>query len=146
MSEPGGFGELLAGRVQERQSQIVLGIDPDPSKLWPTVVEASGVAATAAAAVAAHCLALIDAAGPACVAVKPQLACFERLGAPGREALGPPGGRIAGAPRSAQDSGGPSAAAPRSRLRARRQRRISSWWPERSTSGTVHPRYSAGRV
>ncbi len=88
MSEPGGGGELLAGRVQERRSQIVLGIDPDPAKLWPGVVEASGVAATAAAAVAAHCLALIEAAGPACVAVKPQLACFERLGAPGREALG----------------------------------------------------------
>ena len=30
---------------------------------------------------------MIDAAGPACVAVKPQLACFERLGAPGWEAL-----------------------------------------------------------
>jgi orotidine-5'-phosphate decarboxylase len=33
--------------------------------------------------VLAHCLALIDAAAPACVAAKPQLACFERLGAPG---------------------------------------------------------------
>lgn len=32
--------------------------------------------------------ALIERAGPACVAVKPQLACFERLGAPGRWALG----------------------------------------------------------
>jgi orotidine-5'-phosphate decarboxylase len=41
----------------------------------------------AAAAVAAHCAAAIDAAGPACVAVKPQLACFERLGAPGWLAL-----------------------------------------------------------
>src|SRR6185503_11732707 len=40
-----------------------------------------------AEAVAAHCRAAIDAAGPACVAVKPQLACFERLGAPGRAAL-----------------------------------------------------------
>jgi orotidine-5'-phosphate decarboxylase len=30
--------------------------------------------------VLAHCRALIDAAGPACVAAKPQLACFERLG------------------------------------------------------------------
>ncbi|MEA2422577.1 MAG: orotidine-5-phosphate decarboxylase, partial [Thermoleophilaceae bacterium] len=29
----------------------------------------------------------IDAAGPACVAVKPQVACFERLGAPGWAAL-----------------------------------------------------------
>jgi orotidine-5'-phosphate decarboxylase len=37
--------------------------------------------------VLAHCRALIDAAGPACVAAKPQLACFERLGAPGWAAL-----------------------------------------------------------
>jgi len=37
--------------------------------------------------VLAHCRALIDRAGPACVAVKPQLACFERLGAPGWAAL-----------------------------------------------------------
>ena len=35
----------------------------------------------------AHCRALIDAAGPACVAVKPQLACFERLGSAGWLAL-----------------------------------------------------------
>ncbi len=34
-----------------------------------------------------HCRTLIDRAGPACVAVKPQLACFERLGAPGWAAL-----------------------------------------------------------
>ena len=30
---------------------------------------------------------LVDAAAPACVACKPQLACFERLGAPGWAAL-----------------------------------------------------------
>src|SRR4051794_22484983 len=41
----------------------------------------------AAAAVAEHCRELIERAGPACVAVKPQLACFERLGAPGWAAL-----------------------------------------------------------
>ena len=35
----------------------------------------------------AHCRLLIEQAGPACVAVKPQLACFERLGAPGWAAL-----------------------------------------------------------
>lgn len=38
-------------------------------------------------AVVAHCRTLIEHAGPACVAVKPQLACFERLGAPGWSAL-----------------------------------------------------------
>jgi orotidine-5'-phosphate decarboxylase len=38
-------------------------------------------------AVVVHCRSLIERAGPACVAVKPQLACFERLGAPGWAAL-----------------------------------------------------------
>jgi orotidine-5'-phosphate decarboxylase len=55
----------------------VLGLDPDPARLWP----GSGDD------VAAHCRSVIDAAGPACVAVKPQVACFERLGAAGWEAL-----------------------------------------------------------
>jgi len=74
-----------------RESQIVLGLDPDPARLWPEAVDGGtghGPAAErAAAAVTAHCRAVIDAAGPACVAVKPQLACFERLGAPGWVAL-----------------------------------------------------------
>jgi orotidine-5'-phosphate decarboxylase len=38
-------------------------------------------------AVAAHCRLVIDAVGAECVAVKLQLACFERLGGPGWEAL-----------------------------------------------------------
>jgi orotidine-5'-phosphate decarboxylase len=85
------FGDRLAAGVAARQSQIVLGLDPDPARLWPEA--AHGVPATgspaelAAAAVRAHCAALIDAAGAACVACKPQLACFERLGAPGWAAL-----------------------------------------------------------
>ncbi|MDX6697625.1 MAG: orotidine-5-phosphate decarboxylase [Solirubrobacteraceae bacterium] len=86
-----GFGQALATRARERASQVVLGLDPDPARLWPHAVGAAPAAGTAAeraaAAVALHCGALIDAAGPACVAVKPQLACFERLGAPGWAAL-----------------------------------------------------------
>jgi orotidine-5'-phosphate decarboxylase len=83
------FGDLLAARVAARESQIVLGLDPDPSALWPGCEPADGAspAVRAAGAVLAHCRALIDAAGPACVAVKPQLARFEALGAPGWEAL-----------------------------------------------------------
>jgi orotidine-5'-phosphate decarboxylase len=77
--------------VQERASQLVLGLDPDPARLWPGAVEAAPAsgepAERAGVAVAAQCAALIEAAGPACVAVKPQLACFERLGAPGWTAL-----------------------------------------------------------
>ena len=111
MSSPRPFGDTLAARVLARESQIVLGLDPDPGALWPGIGESgagggggasasaggggassagasSSPAQRAAHAVQAHCRALIDAAGPACVAVKPQLACFERLGAPGRGALG----------------------------------------------------------
>jgi orotidine-5'-phosphate decarboxylase len=63
-------------------------LDPDPSSLPESAAGEDGPAAErAAAAVARHCAELIDKAGPACVAVKPQLACFERLGAPGWAAL-----------------------------------------------------------
>src|SRR4051794_30611113 len=77
------FGDRLAAAVAERESQIVLGLDPDPARLWPEAADA----ADAATAVAVHCEAAIDAVAAACVAVKPQLACFERLGAPGWQAL-----------------------------------------------------------
>jgi orotidine-5'-phosphate decarboxylase len=89
-----GFADRLAALVEERRSQIVLGLDPDPSALWPDAVGAEPaqaapeeVAELTGAAVARHCRMAIEAAGPACVAVKPQLACFERLGAPGWAAL-----------------------------------------------------------
>ncbi|MFL5865297.1 MAG: orotidine-5'-phosphate decarboxylase [Solirubrobacteraceae bacterium] len=88
-----GFGDQLADCVRRRQSQIVLGLDPDPARLWPRALElADGSggepAQRASRAVAAHCRLVLDAAADQCVAVKPQVACFERLGAPGWAALG----------------------------------------------------------
>ena len=84
------FGDTLATRVAERESQIVLGLDPDPSALWPgssrEPMEGSP-AQRAGVAVLDHCRALIDATAEACVAVKLQMACFERLGTPGWSAL-----------------------------------------------------------
>ena len=82
--------------MAERESQLVLGLDPDPRALWPApsagqdaeLARAATPAQAAAAAVRAHCRALIDATAPACVAVKLQLARFELLGAAGRAALG----------------------------------------------------------
>jgi orotidine-5'-phosphate decarboxylase len=89
-----GFGDILAARVAKRESQIVLGLDPDPHTLWPEAHRHADErhaedppAWRTAVAVRVHCCAVIDAAGPACVAVKLQLACFERLGPPGWEAL-----------------------------------------------------------
>jgi orotidine-5'-phosphate decarboxylase len=87
------FADRLARAVEARRSQVVLGLDPDPGSLWPGALDddpgpEAGPAARTAAAVARHCGLAIEAAGPACVAVKLQLACFERLGAPGWDALG----------------------------------------------------------
>ncbi len=102
---PDRFRERLAEAVAARRSSIVLGLDPDPARMWPdalTVVAAregapAAPAAAAADLVVAHCAALIAAAGPACVAVKPQVACFERLGSAGWAALE----RVAAAARAA---------------------------------------------
>jgi orotidine-5'-phosphate decarboxylase len=89
------FTDRLAALVDGRRSRVVLGLDPDPASLWPEALEHLGAGSDGGAlarvdtaeAVLAHCRAAIVAAGPACVAVKLQLACFERLGAPGWEAL-----------------------------------------------------------
>jgi orotidine-5'-phosphate decarboxylase len=97
------FGDRLTSVVAARASQIVLGLDPDPAHLWPAALGAAGpggasVAERAAQAVAVHCRLAIEAAGEHCVAVKLQVACFERLGAPGWAAL-------AEAARSAREAG-----------------------------------------
>jgi orotidine-5'-phosphate decarboxylase len=86
------FGDRLAAAVATRESQIVLGLDPDPARLWPDVVQAVEAAdadatARAAAGVVLHSEAVIDAVASACVAVKLQVACFERLGSAGWHAL-----------------------------------------------------------
>jgi orotidine-5'-phosphate decarboxylase len=78
--------------VADRESQIVLGLDPDLEALWPGSVGSSGKDAppvhAAGQAVLQHCRALIDACAEACVAVKLQLARFELLGSDGRTVLG----------------------------------------------------------
>ncbi|MGN6372521.1 MAG: orotidine-5'-phosphate decarboxylase [Solirubrobacteraceae bacterium] len=89
------LGDRLSKRVAQRESQIVLGLDPDPMALWPGCYPDASPGASqpgdpaqlVAEAVTVHCQALIDAAGQACVAVKPQLARFEALGSFGWIAL-----------------------------------------------------------
>jgi orotidine-5'-phosphate decarboxylase len=85
-----GFGDRLADRVAARESQLVLGLDPDPARLWPEAIRRANSAQTtgapaarAARAVAVHCGLAIEATAQECVAVKLQVACFERLGAAG---------------------------------------------------------------
>ena len=69
-----GFGERLTAAVEERRSQVVLGLDPDPARVPDGALGAER-----------FCHEVIRSAGPSCVAVKPQLACFERFGADGWE-------------------------------------------------------------
>lgn len=71
-----GFGDRLAAAVTARRSQIVLGLDPDPERIRGGAREIED-----------FCLRVIDAAAGACVAAKPQLACFERFGADGLRVL-----------------------------------------------------------
>jgi orotidine-5'-phosphate decarboxylase len=89
------FGDRVAHAVSQRRSQLVLGLDPDPARLWPRaagLAEAAHGSSTepserAARAVAAHCALALEAAAEQCVAVKLQVACFERLGSAGWAAL-----------------------------------------------------------
>jgi len=82
------FADRLAAAVSEKRSQLVLGLDPQLDLL---PLELRGDAHTgreaAAAAYTRFCRGLIDAACPYCVAVKPQSAFFEALGADGVRAF-----------------------------------------------------------
>ena len=70
------FSQRLAANVDERQSQVVLGLDPDPARVDGGATGARD-----------FCLRVIEQAAPHCVAAKPQLACFERFGAEGWQAF-----------------------------------------------------------
>lgn len=101
------FVDRLAELVGRRESQLVLGLDPDPAALWPRAIcpptgeagstEPGSPAVRASEAVRRHCTLVLEATAAECVAVKLQVACFERLGAPGWAALQ----EVAGAARRA---------------------------------------------
>lgn len=82
------FGDRIGEAVERKRSQLVVGLDP---RLDLLPVELRGEAvlgrAAAASAVARFCRGIVDAVGPYVVAVKPQSAFFEALGADGIRAL-----------------------------------------------------------
>src|SRR2546421_3582720 len=82
------FADRLAEAVERKRSQLVVGLDPRPDLL---PVELKGEAhlgrGQAADACARFCRGLVDAVAPYVVAVKPQVAFFEALGADGIRAL-----------------------------------------------------------
>ena len=82
------FADRLAEAVERKRTQLVVGLDPRPDLL---PVELRGDAHLgrdrAADAIERFCRGLIDAVAPYVVAVKPQVAFFEALGADGIAAL-----------------------------------------------------------
>jgi orotidine-5'-phosphate decarboxylase len=82
------FGDRVAEAVERKRSQLVVGLDPRLDLLPVELRGDAHVARTAAAdAVARFCCGIIDAVAPHAVAVKPQLAFFEALGADGLRAF-----------------------------------------------------------
>jgi orotidine-5'-phosphate decarboxylase len=82
------FSDRLAEAVERKGSQLVVGLDP-LLELLPVEIRggADGDRAGAADAFARFGRGMIDAVAPHVVAVKPQSAFFEALGAPGMAAL-----------------------------------------------------------
>jgi orotidine-5'-phosphate decarboxylase len=78
------FADRLADSIERKRSQLVVGLDPR-SHLLPVELrgEAHAGRAESAEACARFCRGLVDAVAPYVVAVKPQIAFFEALGAEG---------------------------------------------------------------
>jgi orotidine-5'-phosphate decarboxylase len=82
------FADRLADAVERKRSQLVVGLDPRVD-LLPMELRGEAVLgrAAAAGAVSRFCKGIVDAIAPYAVAVKPQVAFFEALGADGWRAL-----------------------------------------------------------
>ncbi len=78
------FADRLAEAVERKRSQLVVGLDPR-AELLPVELRGDSHLGRSytAAAFARFCRGLVDAVAPYVVAVKPQLAFFEALGADG---------------------------------------------------------------
>jgi orotidine-5'-phosphate decarboxylase len=82
------FADRLAEAVERKQSQLVVGLDPVAEQLPDELRLAAGRGrAEGASAFARFCCGIVDAVAPYAVAVKPQSAFFEALGADGVRAF-----------------------------------------------------------
>ena len=73
------FADRVADSVERKRSQLVVGLDPVADRLPPELRDEADLAA----AYARFCCGIVDAVEPYAVAVKPQSAFFEALGAAG---------------------------------------------------------------
>jgi orotidine-5'-phosphate decarboxylase len=88
VDEERNFADRLGDAVERKRSQLAVGLDPRLD-LLPMELRGEAVLgrASAGSAVARFCKGIVDAVGPYVVAIKPQSAFFEALGADGIRAL-----------------------------------------------------------
>jgi orotidine-5'-phosphate decarboxylase len=83
-ASPASFADRLAAAIDEKRSQLAVGLDPRLDLLPLELRGNAQVGRPAAAdATARFCCGIVDAVAPYAVAVKPQLAFFEVLGGDG---------------------------------------------------------------
>jgi len=80
------FADRLFTRVGELNSRVVVGLDPETTRV-PAHLIAGDDREARATGIERFCRGIIDSVATLCAAVKPQAAFFEALGAPGFAAL-----------------------------------------------------------
>jgi len=81
------FADRLVERIDATRSLLVVGLDPELGQLPPELLDGVDDLASAAAAAARFCRAVVDGIADVAPAVKPQSAFFEAFGAAGLHAL-----------------------------------------------------------
>lgn len=80
MSNDQHFADRLAGAIDDAGTPLCVGIDPTPERLPPALTSLTN---DPAELMAAFCIGVVDAVAGIAPVVKPQSACFERLGSMG---------------------------------------------------------------
>jgi orotidine-5'-phosphate decarboxylase len=85
MNPKDSFGDRLMAAIIDRESRVVLGLDPHLQLFPPPLADAAASTdrETVAEVVERFCMEVLEAASEVVAAVKPQIAFFERLGPPG---------------------------------------------------------------
>jgi len=82
-----GFGDAALEAVERKRSVVVVGLDPTLGRLPLALQPRDTTASAAAQAIEEFCVGITGAVAEIAVAVKPQIAFFERWGASGLQAL-----------------------------------------------------------
>lgn len=87
MNNRPNFADRLIAAVRDKQTPLVVGLDPRVNQLPEPLRLAAADPAQRAAAVESFCRGIVDVVAPLVPAIKPQVAFFEQLGPAGMQVL-----------------------------------------------------------